>query len=197
MNNPIAVAKSMIPRSSQIVAYLTQEDVSLLCETAKKRRKGERDALLIKTLFMTGLRISECLALRPKDIGEFEGSPVLYIHKGKGSKGRTIACPSTLAHQLRSYCYTKGIGLDEQVFPILRQTAWKKVKQIAEMAGLHKRVFPHLFRHSSAIFRLRQTDPRSLQIFLGHSSPLMTMRYLTTLTAEDAVRIQQEVEFEE
>jgi hypothetical protein len=32
---------------------------------------------------------------------------------------------------------------------------------------------------------------------LGHSSPVMVMRYLSTLTQEDSLRIQQQVEFEE
>jgi len=45
------------------------------------------------------------------------------------------------------------------------------------------------------MYRLRQTNLRALQIFLGHSSPLMTMRYLSTLTAEDALRMQKDVEF--
>ena len=48
-----------------------------------------------------------------------------------------------------------------------------------------------------AIERLRQTgNPKALQIHLGHTSPFMTMRYLSTLTAEDALRIQQHVEFD-
>ena len=54
-----------------------------------------------------------------------------------------------------------------------------------------------LLRHSDAIERLRQTgNPKALQLHLGHSSTLMTMRYLSTLTAEDALRIQQEVRFD-
>ena len=180
----LAVTRSMIPKSSQIVAYLTQNEISLLCETARiTRRKGNRDALLIKLLFQSGLRISEALTLTCRDIGEYENHAVLYIHHGKGNKSRTISIPDGLAHQLRSYSYTNGINSGDNIFPIIRQTAWKLIKQVAEKAGLQKRVFPHLFRHSSAIYRLRQTDPRSLQIFLGHSSPLMTMRYLTTLTA--------------
>ena len=44
---------------------------------------------------------------------------------------------------------------------------------------------------------LRQTgNPRALQIHLGNASPFMTMRYFSTLTAEEALRIQQEVEFD-
>jgi len=38
-------------------------------------------------------------------------------------------------------------------------------------------------------------DPKTLQIHLAHERPLMTMRYLATLTAEDALQIQQEVKF--
>jgi integrase len=58
--------------------------------------------------------------------------------------------------------------------------------------------YPHLFRHSDAIERLRQTgNPRALQLHLGHASPLMTMRYLSTLTAEEALRINQGVRFED
>ena len=40
-------------------------------------------------------------------------------------------------------------------------------------------------------------NPRALQLHLGHASPLMTMRYLSTLTAEEALRINQAVRFED
>ena len=68
----------------------------------------------------------------------------------------------------------------------------------AAHAGLGKRVYPHLFRHSGAIERLRQTgNPRALQLHLGQASPLMTMRYLSTITSEEALRINQAVRFED
>jgi len=52
-------------------------------------------------------------------------------------------------------------------------------------------------RHSDAIERLRQTgNPKALQLHLGHNTPAMTMRYLSTLTAEDALGINQAVEFD-
>ena len=61
---------------------------------------------------------------------------------------------------------------------------------------LEKRVYPHLLRHSDSIERLRQTrNPKALQGHLGHASPLMTLRYLSTLQEEDSLRIQQDVEF--
>ena len=58
-------------------------------------------------------------------------------------------------------------------------------------------IWPHLLRHSDAIEQLRQTDNTSaLQIHLGHACPLMTMRYLSTLAAEEALKIQRLVDFE-
>jgi integrase len=107
-----------------------------------------------------------------------------------------VACPEGLAHRIRSFAYSKEIGSDERIFPINRKRAWQIVKLAGEKANLRKRVWPHLLRHSDAIERLRQTgNPKALQLHLGHSSALMTMRYLATLTAEDALRIQQQVEF--
>ncbi len=59
-----------------------------------------------------------------------------------------------------------------------------------------KPVYPHILRLSDAIEQLRRTgNPKACKSNWGIKSPLMTMRYLATLTAEDALRIQQEVEF--
>jgi len=168
-----------------------------LASEAKKRRKGERDSLLILLLFQTGLRISEALSLTPSHIESFEGRPVLRV-VGKGKKERVVALPERLADKLRTYAYEKGLKPDERFFPINRQRAWQIIKEIAKKARIAKRIYPHLLRHSDAIERLRQTgNPKALQHHLGHSSSLMVMRYLSTLTQEDSLRIQQQVEFEE
>jgi integrase/recombinase XerD len=142
------------------------------------------------------MRISEALSLTPRRIGTQEGGAVLYI-LGKGGKARLVACPDSLAHRLKSFAFDRELGLDDRIFKINRKRAWQVIKEASERAGITKRVYPHLFRHSGAIERLRQTgNPRALQIHLGHASPFMTMRYLSTLTAEEALRIQQEVKFD-
>ncbi len=191
----IAALKSSIQKT-HIVPYLTPEEVYRIVDVARVGNKGDRNSLLIKTLFETGLRISEALSLTPRMIGQYEGHAVLYV-KGKGKKPRMVACPDGSAHQLRSHAYTKKIGLDDRIFNINRKRAWQIIKEAARKACIQKKVYPHLFRHSDAIERLRQTgNPKALQYHLGHSTMVMTMRYLATLTAEDALRIQQEVEFE-
>ena len=150
----------------------------------------------ILTLFQTGLRISEALSISPRKIDSFAGGAVLHI-EGKGQKPRLVACPNPLAHRLKSYAFDRQLGLDDRLFKINRKRAWQIIKEAAERAGINKKVYPHLLRHSDAIERLRQTGnpPGPAKLHLGHTSPLMTMRYLATLTAEDALRIQQEVKF--
>jgi site-specific recombinase XerD len=163
-----------LQRATAIVPYLTPEEVYQMAE-----------------------RVSEALSLTPRLIGQSEGKPVIYLEKDKGKKARMVACPEDMAHRIRSFAYSKEIGQDDRIFPINRKRAWQIIKVAGEKAGLQKRVWPHLLRHSDAIERLRQTgNPKALQLHLGHSSPLMTMRYLATLTAEDALRIQQQVRFE-
>jgi integrase len=117
---------------------------------------------------------------------------------GKGNKPRLVACPAALGHRLKAFAYDRGLGPADRLFPMGRKRAWQIIGAAAAQAGLEKRVYPHLFRHSGAIERLRQTgNPRALQLHVGHASPRMTMRYLSTLTAEEALRINQEVRFED
>ncbi|MBU0708375.1 site-specific integrase [Patescibacteria group bacterium] len=88
-------------------------------------------------------------------------------------------------------------GIGKKRFKINRSRAWQVLNEVSGAAGLEKRVFPHLLRHSDAIIRLRKTgNPKALQYHLGHNTPAMTLRYLSTLTQEDALRVQQGVEFE-
>ena len=187
--------QTALTRASSIVPYLTPEEVTRLVEAVARNRQGERDGLLIRLLFETGLRISEALQITLKHLETFEGRPVLRI-VGKGRKPRLVACPRALAESLQAYAYRHGLQSGDRAFPINRKRGHQIVRAAGERAGLNKRVYPHLLRHSDAIERLRQTgNPKALQLHLGHASTFMTMRYLSTLTAEDALRIQQGVEF--
>lgn len=194
--------KDLIPRhtalvkSQRVVPYLAPSEVKLLAQEALKGRQGVRDSLLILLLFQTGLRVSEALSLTPSSIQRFEGRPVLSVI-GKGKKLRMIGIPERLADRLKSYAYEKKLSPNDRLFSINRSRAWQIIKRASIKAGFNKRVFPHLLRHSDAIERLKQTgNPKALQMHLGHSSTLMTMRYLNTLTQEDSIRINQEVQFE-
>jgi len=181
-------------KALRLVPYLSPGEVRRLTAGCRGRHR-ERDALLILVLFQTGLRISEALGLT---VGHLNRHPGTLEILGKGGKARLVACPAPLSHRLKAYAFDKGLGPDDKLFPVGRKRAWQIIKAAANNAGLETPVYPHLLRHSDAIERLRQTmNPRALQLHLGHASPLMTMRYLSTLTAEEALRINQAVRFED
>ena len=180
-------------RALRLVPYLAPEEIKQLCAGCRGHQR-DRDSLLILVLFQTGLRISEALGLT---VGHLSRQPGALEVLGKGGKARLVACPAPLSHRLKAYAFDRGLGPDDRLFPVGRKRAWQIIGAAAQ-AGLGKCVYPHLFRHSGAIERLRQTgNPRALQLHLGHASPLMTMRYLSTLTAEEALRINQAVRFED
>jgi integrase/recombinase XerD len=167
--------QALVPQA--LSPYLTREEVGRLAASCHGRNRI-RDELLILTLFQTGLRISEALRLTPRHIGTHAGGAALYV-LGKGDKARLVACPYHLAHRLKSFAFDRKLGLDDRIFKINRRRAWQIIKAISERAGIAKRVYPHLFRHSGAIERLRQTgNPRGLGpgsgisvlsgIFFGH-----------------------------
>lgn len=191
MSNALVQRKMVLSRVNLPVSYLTEEDIRRLVEACKK----ERDRLLIMILYQTGLRISEALALTPASIRNFEGKQAMEI-VGKGKKLRMVALPGNLREKLESYAYRARIEPKGRFFDINRSRAWQILNEARRAAGIEKRVFPHLLRHSDAIIRLRKTgNPKALQYHLGHNTPAMTLRYLSTLTQEDALRVQQEVEF--
>ena len=103
-NRAIIQRQTALTRAQTIVPYLTPADVTRLAAAAGQRRHGERDALLVRLLFETGLRISEALQITLQHLERFEGRPVLRI-LGKGRKPRLVACPPTLAESLQAYAY--------------------------------------------------------------------------------------------
>jgi integrase len=164
----ISKVSSIVKRKSlSPVPYLRPEEVSALIEAARKLRYGERNVLLIKVLYQCGLRISEALSLTPSHLTRFEGIPCLRV-KGKGGKERLVHVPEALYSQLLAYAYQRKLKQTDRFFNLNRKNAHKMLVKAAKLAGLNKRVYPHLLRHSCAIERLRQNrKPESPSMALG------------------------------
>ena len=174
-------------------------EVLALVEAARQRgrgRKGDRDALLIQTIFDGALRVSEALGVRPQDILRTDGGFRLLVDGKTGP--RQVAVSPSLVAQLRSYAYEK-FPPGTRFFSINRHRVWQIVDAAAELAGLAKPPgvgTVHILRHSGAIERMRLSgNPRSVQDQLGHASPAMTLRYFRTLASEEALRVQEGVDF--
>jgi len=179
----------------ELPEYLQPAEAHRLISAAADNRRGERDSLFLDLLLQTGIRVSEALAATPSNIIEVDKQPVLVIKRGKGGKTRQVSLPKMLAFRLLHYRNEHSIAADQPFFPITRQRAWQIIKLAAQRAGIDKRTYPHLFRHSYAIEFLKQTGhPQALMTLLGHSSPSMTLRYLRLLQVEDALKIAEGVE---
>jgi integrase len=159
----------------------------------------ERDRLLVEFLFDSCCRVSEAISIRPQDIvGDSRGWQVRVL--GKGRKRSAVAISASLAAQLQSYCYRKSIPPDRVIFDVNASRVFQIIKKLVDKAGLVK---PdgvgtvHILRHSGAIERLRQTgNPKAVQDQLRHKSALMTLRYMKTLSHEESLAIQQQVDFQ-
>jgi integrase len=192
---------------SDYVAHLTKSDILLMIETAKTitpGRRGHRNALLIRTLFDSCLRISECLSLRPCDVkpdGEFYLIQVLGKGRNKGKVSVCAISPQTVA-LINSYCYENNIGKQDAIFDISRSQAFRQIEAVYQKSGVRQPSIlrdhtgaVHCIRHSGAIYRLSLSgNPRSTQEQLRHKSAGMTLRYLKTLSHLESMNIEKSLD---
>lgn len=181
------------------VPHLGLAEVRAMAEAVcKASRNGQRDRLLILTLFDGCLRVSEALALRPKDIKR-DGEGWRLEVFGKGKRPGVAAISPSLAAELRGYAFDQELKPDDRLFPIKRARAFQICELAMIAAGVSKPDHVgtvHVLRHSGALERLKATgNPKAVQEQLRHSTALMTMRYLKTLSVEESLRIQEQVDF--
>jgi integrase/recombinase XerD len=133
--------------------------------------------------YAAGLRVSEAVSLKVKDIDSEAG--VIHVREGKGNKQRQVALGERLLLNLRKY-WAKYRPTGPYLFPgrdpkehITRASFNKALRQAAQKAGIEKRISPHTLRHSYATHMIESgVDLRSVQLLLGHSSIQSTSRYV-------------------
>ncbi|MBA7599477.1 Tyrosine recombinase XerC [subsurface metagenome] len=178
------------------VSFITETEVYGLADVAKTMRDGERNELLILTMFQAALRVTEAVKLRVMDKATVDGKHILLV-QGKGEKPRLVAIPEKLSYHLGDYAHRHELKPEDKFFPVTRIRAWQIIKGCADKADIDRRIYCHLLRHGGAVARLKRTgNPKSLQIHLGHSDMKMTMRYLATLQTIESLETESEVEFE-
>jgi integrase/recombinase XerD len=158
---------------TKIPDYLEKEQVDDLLQSAKTC--SERDYLLLRFMWRTGVRVSEVINVTPKDV-EFKNG-VVNIRKAKGGRQRRVPLDQETLQMLSHYVLALNIPEDQPVFSIKRTQVFNLVKKYGNMAGV--KIHPHTLRHSFAIHLVRSgTDLRRVQLMLGHSSLSITQVYL-------------------
>ena len=162
----------------RLPVVLSRQEVQQLFEaTANLKHRT-----ILMTLYATGLRIAEALALQLQDIDS--ARMLVRVGQGKGAKDRYVPLSKTLLEQLRLYWryYRPGYWLFPSTDPRHALTAGavqRVCNRAARKAGLRKQVTPHTLRHSFATHHLEAgTNLKTIQVMLGHRTLNTTSIYL-------------------
>lgn len=181
-------AEVALPRLGRpLPEVLSVDEVERLLQApVPKTARGLRDAAMLETLYATGLRVSELVALRLADVNLDNG----YLSTvGKGRKQRLVPLGEQARARVREYLASARPGLDRgrngaALFlthrgrPMTRQGFWKLLRGYALKAGIRKAISPHKLRHSFATHLLeRGADLRAVQAMLGHADIGTTQVY--------------------
>jgi integrase/recombinase XerC len=179
-----------LPKPLAIAAAKRIADTGLRAGEAREPWIIARDAAVLGLLYGSGLRISEALSLKPKDLVEGDAITVT----GKGNKTRMVPVLPQVAKLITDYVALCPLDLpdDGALFvgarggPLSPRIVQLAMARLRGALGLPDTATPHALRHSFATHLLaRGGDLRAIQELLGHASLSTTQIY----TAVDSERL--------
>ncbi len=185
-----------LPRlGRRVIDVLSREEI----ERMESAAPTERDRLIIRLLGDTGMRVGELCTLTPASIVLRDRRTFLKL-TGKGDNDRLVPLPPPLVRRLERFVRHRTTDTGSPyLFLGLRRArhgdytaltpsgVLDLIKGHAYRAGIRKRVYPHLFRHSFATEALRRgMNPIQLSQILGHTSLRMIERTYSHLDQTDA-----------
>lgn len=181
------------PKSSKRLPFvMSNEEVDELLEAPDiSKDNGMRDRAMLELMYATGLRVSELLSLRFRNVNMQNGLITVY---GKGNKQRSVPVSSFALEFLRKYIdgprkRVKGskdtdiIFLNRDGKALSRTYFFMQVKRYAEEKSIDSSVSPHTLRHCFATHLLENgASLRAVQEMLGHSNIATTQIYTEVST---------------
>jgi site-specific recombinase XerD len=179
---------------------LTAEEVRALLKACSSRAPtGIRNRALIVTLYRGGLRVSEALALMPKDLDRDAGT--VRILNGKGNQARTVGFDPTAFTVIERWLdKRRELRINGRAAllctldggPLASSYVRALLPRLAARAGIEKRVHAHGLRHTHAAELAREGLPMNLiQAQLGHTSLATTSRYLAHIQPAEVIHAMQ------
>jgi len=183
--------------AKKIPKYLNIDEVDTLLATAHndKSAEGMRLTALLETLYASGMRVTELVALQMNNLQMmFEGKKAslrnYLIIKGKGNKERLVPLSPSAINALEEYINIRDMFTNDKfnnwLFPssakqgyLTRQRLHQLLKQLAIDSGIDPdKVSPHVLRHSFASHLLNGgANLKVVQELLGHSDISTTQIY--------------------
>lgn len=182
------MAKRVLPK------VLNQDEQELLLKEFNHRYPTSyRNFVMVKMMLDTGLRVSEAINLKVKEIDWMSGK--FKVQQGKGKKDRILWMNDDLLEHLKQLRELFLKYDTDYPAPYLFTTLKRKplqpaymrnmLNRISKRAGLEKHVSPHMLRHSFATDLYKETkDLLKVKKTLGHSSITTTTIY-THLVDDD------------
>lgn len=163
-------------RGRKLPEVLSKDEVGLML----KNSENKKHKCLLALIYSCGLRRNEVINLRLEDVDKERMQ--IRIRSGKGDKDRTVQLSPVLLKAMREYY--KEYKPAEWLFEGQKggkysaESIFRVVKDTALKAGITKRVYPHILRHSFATHNLEQgIDIRYIQEWMGHESIKTTQQY--------------------
>ena len=193
-SNPVMSIKTP-KQEKKLPRFLEYEEVQRLLNTPPTNTwLGARDRAILETLYSTGMRVSELVALNMDDV-DFLGE-VIHI-RGKGKKERISPVGSSALQAIQRYIEFRNKRMasdnafDSKVLfankhgkRLSTRSVRRKMDKYLEEAGLDPNISPHTLRHSFATHMLNNgADLRSVQELLGHQSLSTTQIYTHVTTS--------------
>lgn len=147
---------------------------------AMKRELSPRDSFLFTLGVNSGLRVSDMLQLRVKDV---RNRTHIIVKEQKTSKTKRFPINKTLQKAVKEY--TQGMDDNDLLFPsrkglkpISRVQAYRQLNKAAQTLGLEE-IGTHSMRKTFGFHFYQKTkDVAMLQQIFNHSSPSITLRYI-------------------
>ena len=183
------VSISSLKVNRQLPSFIDEKDIDDLLKNDffPSTFKGQTDYLIFEILYQTGIRRSELITLKEKDI---DRSSCIIKVLGKGNKERLVPVGSSaiknvklyLEHVRRHIKVTPGnediVFLNRRGRKLSRIMIFMIIKELAKKADVTKNISPHTFRHSFATHLVEGgADLRAVQEMLGHESITTTEIY--------------------
>lgn len=176
------ISSMQSPKIWQLIPnVMTESEVDeLLKMPDSKSLIGARDKAILELLYATGIRVSEAVNIKIKDVND----SFVKIY-GKGKKERLVPIGKKALEAIDNYLlkFRKELSCDflfinNRGKKVSRITIWKRIKEYALKANIHKNISPHTLRHSFATRLLENgADIRIIQDMLGHEDISTTDRY--------------------
>ena len=165
---------------------ITEASVEKLLGAPGDTTLGVRDRAMLETMYASGLRVSELVALA---LNELDLTTGLVRVTGKGGRERIVPLGEEATSRLRDYLdrarpeltgeqKNGSVFLTRRGKPMTRQAFWQLIKRYTALAGIDTDLSPHSLRHAFATHLLNHgADLRSVQMLLGHADLSTTQIY--------------------